>query len=171
MQSRAALINSHMSCAPPCCTRQEAEERVFVEAITNQYESREALKYAGALLALPLLVGFCISRLVAQPLWSYAQTVRRDLQKRRKLLVLLLLGVAAGKVLQHRPAGCAAALSGVRPPGCACGAEDFLQKVEGAPCAASCTPAHVLAPALHPRCADEPRCLCAAGRAEGGGRA
>lgn len=27
----------------------EAEERVFVEAITNQYESREAIKYLGAL--------------------------------------------------------------------------------------------------------------------------
>ena len=25
----------------------EAEERVFVEAVTNQYESREALKYGG----------------------------------------------------------------------------------------------------------------------------
>ncbi len=25
----------------------EVEERVFVEAITNQYESREAVKYAG----------------------------------------------------------------------------------------------------------------------------
>jgi hypothetical protein len=25
----------------------DSEERVFVEAITNQYESREALKYAG----------------------------------------------------------------------------------------------------------------------------
>jgi hypothetical protein len=27
----------------------EVEERVFVEAITNQYESREAVKYAGEL--------------------------------------------------------------------------------------------------------------------------
>lgn len=28
----------------------EAEERVFVEAITNQYESREAIKYLGGCL-------------------------------------------------------------------------------------------------------------------------
>lgn len=51
----------------------EVEERVFVEAITNQYESREAVKYAGTLVAVPLLVGFLVSRAVAQPVWSYAE--------------------------------------------------------------------------------------------------
>lgn len=56
----------------------EAEERVFVEAITNQYESREALKYAGTLLAVPLTVGFVISHLVAQPLWEYAESLNPD---------------------------------------------------------------------------------------------
>jgi hypothetical protein len=53
----------------------EAEERVFVEAITNQYESREALRYAGVLLAVPLAAGFVASRLLAQPLWEYAEGV------------------------------------------------------------------------------------------------
>lgn len=51
----------------------EAEERVFIESITNQYESREALKFAGILIAVPLTVGFLISRLVAEPLWQYAE--------------------------------------------------------------------------------------------------
>jgi hypothetical protein len=52
---------------------EEAEERVFVEAITNQYESREALKYAGVLVGVPLVVGFVVSRLLAQSLWDFAQ--------------------------------------------------------------------------------------------------
>ena len=51
----------------------EAEERVFVEAITNQYESREALRYAGVLVGIPLVAGFAVSRIVAQPLWDFAQ--------------------------------------------------------------------------------------------------
>lgn len=51
----------------------EVEERVFIEAITNQYESREALKYGLTLVAVPLAIGFAVSRLVAQPLWDYAQ--------------------------------------------------------------------------------------------------
>jgi hypothetical protein len=51
----------------------EAEERVFVEAITNQYESREALRYAGVLIGIPLVAGFAVSRIVAQPLWDFAQ--------------------------------------------------------------------------------------------------
>lgn len=51
----------------------ETEERVFIEAITNQYESREALKYGGTLIAVPLVVGFIVSRLVAQPLWAWAE--------------------------------------------------------------------------------------------------
>lgn len=53
----------------------EVEERVFVEAITNQYESREAVKYVGYLVAIPLVVGFVLSRAVAQPLWGYAETL------------------------------------------------------------------------------------------------
>lgn len=53
----------------------EAEERVFVEAITNQYESRESLRYAGVLIGVPLAVGFAVSRMVAQPLWSFAQEI------------------------------------------------------------------------------------------------
>lgn len=56
----------------------EAEERVFVEAITNQYESREALRYAGVLIGVPLVVGFAVSHLVAQPLWGYAQSIDPD---------------------------------------------------------------------------------------------
>lgn len=51
----------------------EAEGRVFVEAITNQYESREALSYAAILFGIPLTVGFLISNLVAKPLWNYAE--------------------------------------------------------------------------------------------------
>lgn len=51
----------------------EVEERVFTEAITNQYESREAVKFAGILLAIPLAIGFGVSRVVAQPLWAYAE--------------------------------------------------------------------------------------------------
>ena len=38
-----------------------------------QYESREALKYAGLLVGVPLGVGFLVSRFVAAPLWSYAE--------------------------------------------------------------------------------------------------
>jgi hypothetical protein len=53
----------------------EAEERVFVEAITNQYESREALRYSGILIGIPLAVGFVVSRIVAQPLWDFAQDI------------------------------------------------------------------------------------------------
>lgn len=53
----------------------EAEERVFVEAITNQYESRESLRYAGVLIGVPLAVGFAVSRMVAQPLWNFAQEI------------------------------------------------------------------------------------------------
>ncbi|KAI7845727.1 hypothetical protein COHA_000643 [Chlorella ohadii] len=53
----------------------EAEERVFVEAITNQYESREAIKYLGALIGIPLAVGFVVSRFVATPLWDFAQSI------------------------------------------------------------------------------------------------
>ncbi|PSC69171.1 Chloroplast envelope membrane [Micractinium conductrix] len=56
----------------------EVEERVFVEAITNQYESREAVKYAGTLFAIPLVVGFILSRAVAQPVWSYAETLNPE---------------------------------------------------------------------------------------------
>ena len=48
---------------------------MFVEAITNQYESREALQYAGILLAVPLVAGFIVSRLVAAPLWGYAESL------------------------------------------------------------------------------------------------
>lgn len=51
---------------------EEAEERVFVEAIENQYESRESLKYAGVLVGVPLVAGFVMSRILAQPLWNYA---------------------------------------------------------------------------------------------------
>ena len=51
---------------------EEAEERVFVEAIENQYESRESLKYAGVLVGVPLVAGFVVSRILAQPLWNYA---------------------------------------------------------------------------------------------------
>ena len=51
---------------------EEAEERVFVESITNQYESREAIKYAGVLVGVPLAVGFVVSRLLANPLWDWA---------------------------------------------------------------------------------------------------
>ncbi|PRW20451.1 Chloroplast envelope membrane [Chlorella sorokiniana] len=51
----------------------EAEERVFVEAITNQYESREAIKYFGALIGIPLAIGFALSRFVASPLWEFAE--------------------------------------------------------------------------------------------------
>lgn len=53
----------------------EAEERVFVEAITNQYESREALRYAGVLVGIPLIIGFLVSNAVAKPLWNYARKV------------------------------------------------------------------------------------------------
>jgi len=53
----------------------EAEERVFVEAITNQYESREALRYLGVLLGIPLAIGFTASNIVAKPLWAYAQKI------------------------------------------------------------------------------------------------
>jgi hypothetical protein len=53
----------------------EAEERVFVEAITNQYESREALRYAAILFGIPLTIGFLISNLVAKPLWDYAENL------------------------------------------------------------------------------------------------
>ena len=53
----------------------EAEERVFVEAITNQYESREALRYLGVLLGIPLAIGFAVSNIVAKPLWAYAQKI------------------------------------------------------------------------------------------------
>ena len=53
----------------------EAEERVFVEAITNQYESREALRYSGILIGIPFVVGFAVSRIVAQPLWDFAQEI------------------------------------------------------------------------------------------------
>jgi hypothetical protein len=53
----------------------EAEERVFVEAITNQYESRESLQYAAILLGVPLTIGFIISHLIAQPLWDYAENL------------------------------------------------------------------------------------------------
>ena len=53
----------------------EAEERVFVEAITNQYESREALKYAGLLLGVPLTVGFIVSHIIAKPVWDYAESL------------------------------------------------------------------------------------------------
>lgn len=56
----------------------ETEERVFVEAITNQYESREALKYGGYLIVVPLALGFIISRLVAQPVWSWAENLNPD---------------------------------------------------------------------------------------------
>ncbi|KAL4852856.1 Chloroplast envelope membrane protein [Chlorella vulgaris] len=53
----------------------EVEERVFVEAITNQYESREAVKFAGTLVVIPLLIGYMLSRGVANPLWSYAESL------------------------------------------------------------------------------------------------
>ena len=53
----------------------EAEERVFVEAITNQYESRESLRYAAILFGVPLTIGFLISHLIAQPIWDYAESV------------------------------------------------------------------------------------------------
>ena len=53
----------------------EAEERVFVEAITNQYESREALRYGAILLGVPLTVGFIISHVIAGPLWNYAESL------------------------------------------------------------------------------------------------
>lgn len=51
----------------------EAEERVFVEAITNQYESREALRYAAVLIGVPLMIGFAVSHVIAKPLWRYAE--------------------------------------------------------------------------------------------------
>lgn len=53
----------------------EAEERVFVEAITNQYESREALRYAAILFGIPLTLGFLVSNLIAKPLWDYAENL------------------------------------------------------------------------------------------------
>lgn len=43
-----------------------------MEAIENQYESRESLKYAGVLVGVPLVAGFVVSRILAQPLWNYA---------------------------------------------------------------------------------------------------
>ena len=51
----------------------EAEERVFVEAITNQYESREALRYAAVLVGVPFTVAFLVSNLIARPVWGYAE--------------------------------------------------------------------------------------------------
>ncbi|GAB4815193.1 hypothetical protein N2152v2_002239 [Parachlorella kessleri] len=53
----------------------EAEERVFVEAITNQYESKEALTTGAVLVAVPLLIGFVVSRLIAEPLWTFAEGI------------------------------------------------------------------------------------------------
>ena len=59
-------------------SEKEAEERVFIEAITNQYESREALKYAGILFLIPFSVAFIVSNLVAKPLWAYAEEINPD---------------------------------------------------------------------------------------------
>lgn len=59
-------------------SEKEAEERVFIEAITNQYESREALKYAGILFIIPFSVAFVVSNLVAKPLWAYAEKINPE---------------------------------------------------------------------------------------------
>lgn len=56
----------------------EAEERVFVEAITNQYESREALRYAAVLVGVPIAIGFLVSNIIARPLWGYAERLNPD---------------------------------------------------------------------------------------------
>jgi hypothetical protein len=59
-------------------SEKEAEERVFIEAITNQYESREALKYAGILFIIPFSVAFVVSNLIAKPLWAYAEQINPE---------------------------------------------------------------------------------------------
>lgn len=56
-------------------SEKEAEERVFIEAITNQYESREALRHGVKLIAIPVVIGFVVSRIIAQPLWSFAESM------------------------------------------------------------------------------------------------
>ncbi|KAL6777324.1 CEM1 [Auxenochlorella protothecoides x Auxenochlorella symbiontica] len=54
---------------------QDSEERVFIEAATNQFESREAVKYAGLIFGVSIVAGFAVSRLLAEPLWTYAAGV------------------------------------------------------------------------------------------------
>lgn len=54
----------------------EAEERVFVEAITNQYESREAIKYLGGCLRLCVCLW-----VVIWPLTRLAQCRKKESKK------------------------------------------------------------------------------------------
>lgn len=56
----------------------DSEERVFIEAITNQYESREAIYFGAALVGVPLVVGFIVSRLVAEPVWDFATSINPE---------------------------------------------------------------------------------------------
>ncbi|KAK9815440.1 hypothetical protein WJX72_003688 [[Myrmecia] bisecta] len=52
----------------------EAEQMIRDEFETNQWESREALKFAGVLLVVPLVVGYAASNLLAAPYFQLVTT-------------------------------------------------------------------------------------------------
>jgi hypothetical protein len=46
------------------------------EALTNKEESRESLAFAGRLVAIPLITGALISRVITEPVLSFSLQVR-----------------------------------------------------------------------------------------------
>ncbi|GMH32934.1 hypothetical protein BSKO_00768 [Bryopsis sp. KO-2023] len=50
------------------------EERLSLEWTANQEESRAALKFVGYLIAVPLIVGFAVSRMLSGPIWGWTMT-------------------------------------------------------------------------------------------------
>lgn len=51
------------------------EESMADEALTNKEESREALAFAGRLVAIPLITGALISRAITEPVLSFSLQV------------------------------------------------------------------------------------------------
>jgi hypothetical protein len=52
------------------------EESMADEALTNKEESRESLAFAGRLVAIPLITGALISRVITEPVLSFSLQVK-----------------------------------------------------------------------------------------------
>eukprot|EP00884_Botryococcus_braunii_P015404 jgi/Botrbrau1/2547/Bobra.0079s0034.1 len=55
------------------------EDKIAEEFLANQFESRMGIRFAAILIAVPLVVGFTISRLVAEPFFEAALAYNPDI--------------------------------------------------------------------------------------------
>lgn len=53
----------------------DSEERVFVESVTNQFDTKESAKFLATIIGVPIVVGSIVGHIIAQPLWNFAETV------------------------------------------------------------------------------------------------